>query len=61
MNSTCRALLGSVYLKVIFNIFYTLLGSVYLGVIFNFFYTLLGGVYLRVILISSIPSWVVYT
>ena len=53
--------MGSVYLRVIFNLFYTLFGSVYLRVTFNLFYTLLGSVYLRVTFISSIPSWVVYT
>ena len=76
-NSIFRALLGSVYLRVTFNLLHTLLGSVhlrvifnplhillgsvYLRVIFNLLYTLLGSVYLRVILISCIPSWVVYT
>ena len=41
-------LLGSVYLRVIFNLLFTLLGSVRLGVIFNLLYTLLGYVHLRV-------------
>ena len=43
-----RALLGSVHLRVTFNLLYTLLGSVYLRVIFNLFHTLLGIVYPRV-------------
>ena len=53
--------LGSVYLRVIFNLLHTLLGSVYLRVILILFYTLLGSVYLRVFLISCIPSRVMYT
>ena len=56
-----HTLLGSLHLRVIFNLFYTLLGSVYLRVIFNLFYTLLGSVYLRAVSISSIPSRVVCT
>ena len=56
-----HTLLGSLYLRVIFNLLHTLLGSVYLRVIFNLFYTLLGSVYLRVVSIVPIPSWVVYT
>ena len=56
-----HTLLGSLHLRVIFNLLHTLLGSVYLRVIFNLFYTLLGSVYLRVVSIVPIPSWVVYT
>ena len=57
-------LLGSVYLRVTFNLFYTILGSVYprkistyillgcvyrlLLIYFNLFYALLGSVYLKV-------------
>ena len=33
--------MGSVYLEVVFNLFYTLLGSIYVKVIKNLFYTLL--------------------
>ena len=47
VNSIFRALLGSVYLRVTFNLSYTLLGNVYLTVIFNLSYTLLCNVYLR--------------
>ena len=43
-----HTLLGSAYLRVIFNLFYTLLSSVYLRVTFDLFYTLLGGLYPRV-------------
>ena len=39
---------GSVHLRVTFNLFHTLLGNVYLRVIFNLFHTLLGIVYPRV-------------
>ena len=42
-------------------IFRALLGSVYLRIMFNLLHTFLGSVYLRVVLISCIPSWVVYT
>ena len=41
--------MGSVYLRVTLNHYYTLLDSVYLRVMFNLFYTLLGSVYLRII------------
>ena len=54
-------ILGSVYLRVIFNLFYTILGSVYLRVSFNLYYTLLEGVYLCVTFITSLPSGVVWT
>ena len=43
-----HTLLGSAYLRVIFNLFYTLLSSVYLRVTFDLFYTLLGSLYPRV-------------
>ena len=43
------------------SIFHALLGSVYLRVTFDLSYTLLGSEYLRVILISCMPSWIVYT
>ena len=33
--------MGSVYLEVVFNLFYTLLSSIYVKVIKNLFYTLL--------------------
>ena len=57
-----HTLLASAYLRVIFNLFYTLLSSVYLRVTFDLFYTLLGSLYPRgLLLISSIPSSVVYT
>ena len=55
-----NALFGNVYLKINFNLFYTLLGSIYLRVDFNLFSTFLSSVNLRLILISHIPSRVVF-
>ena len=50
-------ILGSVYLRVIFNLFYTILGSVYLRVSFNLYYTLLEGVYLCVTFYHFSTLW----
>ena len=55
-----NALFGNVYLRINFNLFYTLLGSIYLRVDFNLFSTFLSSVNLRLILISHIPSRVVF-
>ena len=55
-----NALFGNVYPRINFNLFYTLLGSIYLRVDFNLFSTFLSSVNLRLILISHIPSRVVF-
>ena len=55
-----NALFGNVYLRLNFNLFYTLLGSIYLRVDFNLFSTFLSSVNLRLVLISPIPSRVVF-
>ena len=44
VNSIFRALLGSVYLRIICDVFYAPLGNVYLRATLKLFYTLLGSV-----------------